>query len=374
MKITKFTINYKIVLIILLSIICNSLARRSKSKNRLTNRSTQPKLYPDGFFNIIGKTGLCVSANRINGALTQRNCGSSDDLLWKAENQLNGLVILCKNGMVFDNSGQQNINGNPTLGYSRNFGPNQVWVIESVQNGNHVHFRNPQTNRCFDDTGVAGVGRTYHIWDCRNENRNQWFRLNPPTLSSLSLPKMPSLSLPKMPSLSLPKMPSLSLPKMPIINLPTFPNLNPFPRNTNPTTPNLNPLPNADPLQNPKPLKKNKTKGGRKSYNVELNAEQKKAVEVGGTFCSNNCAYNLLSEKKKCIDNGRLRKCRRCTSKNPPNPDPRIQEICSLVCNSFSVTSPCDFYGYLNNVKKKHDVELLKAFGLSILKKYFKRR
>jgi hypothetical protein len=141
----------------------------------------QPKPYPDGFFNIIGKTGFCVSANNINGKLTQQNCGSSDHLSWKAENHPNGLVILCKNGMVFDNSGQVNKNGNPTLGFTRHNGPNQLWVIESVQNENHVHFRNPQTNKCFDDTGDARVGNSYHIWECSNDNRNQWFRLNPVT-------------------------------------------------------------------------------------------------------------------------------------------------------------------------------------------------
>jgi hypothetical protein len=142
-------------------------------------RLVYPKIYPDGFFNIIGKKGFCVSATEHYKPLTQQKCGTADHLKWKVENHKDGLVILSKNGLAMDNLNNTNGNGNQTIGYQRNNTSAQVWLIESVKNGNHVHFRNPYTNRCFDDTGVAVVGRTYHIWDCSNDNQNQWFSLNP---------------------------------------------------------------------------------------------------------------------------------------------------------------------------------------------------
>ena len=146
---------------------------------RLLVPSKKKKLYPDGWFNIIGKTGFCVAATNKNGALTQQNCGSEDVFSWKAENHKNGLVILCKNGLVMDNFENKNANGNKTIGYQRNNSSAQVWLIYSVQNEKYVTFRNPHTNRCLDDTGAAAVGKGYHIWECSNTNRNQWFRLSP---------------------------------------------------------------------------------------------------------------------------------------------------------------------------------------------------
>jgi hypothetical protein len=137
-------------------------------------------LAPKGWFNIVGKTGLCVSARNNNGKLTQQTCGTGNDLLWTAQNFKNGLIIKNKTGRVMDNAGQRPNNGNPTLGYAYNGTPAQIWVIESVRNGDHVHFRNLQRNKCFDDTGRAAINRTYHIWDCSNGNRNQWFRLITP--------------------------------------------------------------------------------------------------------------------------------------------------------------------------------------------------
>jgi hypothetical protein len=152
----------------------NSLTSEDTSK---TLRSETKVNIPSGWFNIVGKTGLCVSARNNNGKLTQQTCGTGDDLLWTTERNKNGLIIRNKTGRVMDNYYNKQHNGNPVIGYSINFTAAQIWVIESVKNGDHVHFRNLFTNRCFDDTGKAGINHTYHIWDCSNGNKNQWFRL-----------------------------------------------------------------------------------------------------------------------------------------------------------------------------------------------------
>merc|ERR1712032_211031 len=92
----------------------------------------------------------------------------------------NGLIILNRTGRAMDNAARRGNNGNPILGYRRNNTPAQIWAIESVRHGNHVHFRNIQRNKCLDDTGRKGVGQKYHLWGCSNGNKNQWFRLAAP--------------------------------------------------------------------------------------------------------------------------------------------------------------------------------------------------
>jgi len=141
------------------------------------HQAVQSYKYPAGWWNIVGPTGICVSARNNNGRLVQENCGGSNDLLWTAQRYSNGLLILAKNGRAMDNSARRGNNGNPILGYRRNNTPAQIWAIESVGVGNHVHFRNLQRNKCLDDTGRHAVGQKYHLWSCSNGNKNQWFRL-----------------------------------------------------------------------------------------------------------------------------------------------------------------------------------------------------
>jgi len=138
------------------------------------------RVYPAGWWNIVGPTGLCVSAKHNNGRLVQDNCGNRSDLLWTAQRHGNGLIILNRTGRAMDNSARRGNNGNPILGYRRNNTPAQIWAIESVRHGNHVHFRNIQRNKCLDDTGRKAVGQRYHLWSCSNGNKNQWFRLMNP--------------------------------------------------------------------------------------------------------------------------------------------------------------------------------------------------
>merc|ERR1712032_30828 len=141
---------------------------------------------PSGWWNIVGPTGLCVSARNNNGRLVQQNCGGSADLLWTAQRHGKGLIILSKNGRVMDNAARRGNNGNPILGYRRNNTPAQIWAIESVHHGNHYHFRNLQRNKCVDDTGRHAVGQKYHLWSCSNGNKNQWFNLRVPKAAPLT--------------------------------------------------------------------------------------------------------------------------------------------------------------------------------------------
>merc|ERR1712032_1521655 len=78
-----------------------------------------------------------------------------------------------------DNSGSRNRNGNPVIGYRRHNKGNQLWVPQFV-GGNRFILRNPQTNRCLDNTGRARAGRHYHIWACNARNKNQWFTIMAP--------------------------------------------------------------------------------------------------------------------------------------------------------------------------------------------------
>merc|ERR1712032_1084478 len=85
-------------------------------------------------------------------------------------------------------------------------------------------------------------------------------------------------------------------------------------------------------------------------------------------------ALNPAARQKRCLEhNGQLVPCKRCTN-NPAKKDVKVKQTCQLVCNApTSGATPCDFYGYLNNNKKKHSRALLAKFGLVILRKFFRR-
>merc|ERR1712166_1066882 len=122
------------------------------------------QLYPNGYFNIIGKTGLCVAARNNNSNLVQVNCGNVEDLLWKVEKLEDGLKITNKNKRQMDAMGAR------VYGYVKQNVNRQVWAIESVNNGKHVTFRNYIQNKCLDD-----------------KSKDQWFLLEAP--KKLDLPK-----------------------------------------------------------------------------------------------------------------------------------------------------------------------------------------
>jgi hypothetical protein len=104
-----------------------------------------------------------------------------------------------------------------------------------------------------------------------------------------------------------------------------------------------------------------------------LNPPQIAANAKGKEFCSTHCDSNPAAKTKKCLENNGLIPCKRCTNK-PNQSDPQVKEVCGLVCNALLIpNSPCDFYGYLNNSKKEHNIALLNKFGLQILRKFFKR-
>lgn len=129
----------------------------------------------NGYVNLVTNTGLCVSDKTANGILVQEKCGASNNLLWSFVPYTTGHIIVSKNGRVMDNGGQKTNNGNPTLGYARHNGNNQIWKISASNNGKAVQIRNVQANKCLDDTGVPSVGKEVYIWDCTITNANQYF-------------------------------------------------------------------------------------------------------------------------------------------------------------------------------------------------------
>merc|ERR1719201_2999768 len=79
-------------------------------------------------------------------------------------------------------------------------------------------------------------------------------------------------------------------------------------------------------------------------------------------FCQSNCVINPAARVKRCLEQGKLVPCRRCTN-NPAKKDIKLKQTCELVCNAHTVGgAPCDFYGYLNNSKKKHSRAALAKF------------
>merc|ERR1711972_1056810 len=91
-----------------------------------------------------------------------------------------------------------------------------------------------------------------------------------------------------------------------------------------------------------------------------LNPAQLAAVQKGKTFCAANCLRNEAANVIRCLDdNNQIIPCRRCTNK-PDKKDKDIKTTCELVCNAPTyLNPPCDFYGYLNNSKKKHSRRVL---------------
>merc|ERR1711957_956349 len=187
-----------------------------KLRNTLTPKKEVMNQTPKGWFNIVGTTGLCVSAKNNKGRLVQQTCGDSDDLLWSTEPQGDGIVIKNKTGRVIDNADQNTYNGNQILGNTRNNSPAQIWAVESVGHGDHVHFRNLQRNKCIDDTGRHAVGSVYRLWYCNNDNKNQWFKLAAPVHTDV-LPTPADVVLPTPADVVLPTPAPVVLPALPVV-------------------------------------------------------------------------------------------------------------------------------------------------------------
>jgi len=120
---------------------------------------------------------------------------------------------------------------------------------------------------------------------------------------------------------------------------------------------------------------KNTIKNGLKKFNggktpqlAPLSPAAQAANAKGKAFCAANCMINPIAPEKKCLDNGKLVPCKRCTGK-PTNADPTMKTVCETVCNGNLPMSPCDFYGYVNNKKKTINIALLAKFGLQILRR-----
>jgi hypothetical protein len=145
---------------------------------------------PKGWFNIVGKSGLCLSAKFNHNNVLQEKCGDYDMLLWRAVKGKNGYILITKDG----NNNRllhSNLNFIVEEVYSKKDKNPATYAIESVQSGNYVHLRDvldePQQgkDRCLEDTGFnqktpAGINLEYRMRICRDYNPHQWFLLKSP--------------------------------------------------------------------------------------------------------------------------------------------------------------------------------------------------
>merc|ERR1712032_134501 len=136
--------------------------------------------FPEGWFNIIGKTGLCMAARNNNGNVIQANCGDTDDLLWTTEREGDGIRIVNKTKRQMDAMGAR------ILGYTKQNTPRQKWAIESLGNGRY-HFRNYVQNKCVDDYGKNDVNKPFRMLSCDVKDNNQSFAIVQP--KKMKLPK-----------------------------------------------------------------------------------------------------------------------------------------------------------------------------------------
>lgn len=173
-------INKSTLALIILSIVALSSAFNLKVKH---NRSCKdnPNFPECQWLHLIGPGGKCISAKNFKGELVQENCSNEDHVLWNIIYvNPDEVVIQNKSGKVIDNANFKNENGNKLCNWDNHSGKNQKWRIEFVGHGNKVHFKNPDTRKCIDNTGNIRNGQYYHIWDCDNNNKNQMFELQLP--------------------------------------------------------------------------------------------------------------------------------------------------------------------------------------------------
>jgi hypothetical protein len=104
------------------------------------------------------------------------------------------------------------------------------------------------------------------------------------------------------------------------------------------------------------------------AVNPAMPALNQDAIAKGKQFCETNCVFDPLKRERRCLENEKLVPCRRCTSK-PGNLDNDIKTVCNIVCNSQLASTPCDFYGYINDRKKRIPDSIFAKFGLEVIRR-----
>lgn len=132
-------------------------------------------VYTPGWFNVIGSSGLCMSAKE-DKELLQQTCGNGEDMAWKIEERENNLVFINKYGTVLDNHGSKNNNGNKVISQIAHNGPNQQWLVDPVADGKMIIYDSIH-NKCIDNKGKKEVGSPFVIWNCDLKNVNQQYKL-----------------------------------------------------------------------------------------------------------------------------------------------------------------------------------------------------
>merc|ERR1712032_1301277 len=82
------------------------------------------------------------------------------------------------------------------------------------------------------------------------------------------------------------------------------------------------------------------------------------ATAKGSQFCA-----------KQCILGNKYYDCKRCVMNPRMKFDNFANNICETICDSVSMTKPCDFFGYYNGSKKNISGMALRKFGLALIRR-----
>ncbi len=102
-----------------------------------------------------------------------------------------------------------------------------------------------------------------------------------------------------------------------------------------------------------------------------------KNMDKKNAYCKMYCFDDNKNKNdpKKCYSNGSLNTCFRCTFKVAARPitieKEKLEKLCNNFCNHVENTPDCSFFGYIDQNKKKIDIDrqILVQLGLKKEKK-----
>jgi len=93
------------------------------------------------------------------------------------------------------------------------------------------------------------------------------------------------------------------------------------------------------------------------------------ATAKGSQFCAKHCVVNYARRTRQCILGNKYYDCKRCVMNPRMKFDNFANNICETICDSVSMTKPCDFFGYYNGSKKNISGMALRKFGLALIRR-----
>jgi hypothetical protein len=157
----------------------NYVINDCKSANKNQQFEFDPVLQ---WFNIKDNYGNCVSGGDEISGLTQKQCDSTDDMVWRKEKRLDGDGFFFSNryGMIIDNKDGNSANKNPIIGNERTQRANQAWKYENALNeDDYFLLKNASNGKCISNFGNNKIGEKYFLDDCKNKNKDQFFDFEP---------------------------------------------------------------------------------------------------------------------------------------------------------------------------------------------------